>query len=77
MFADLVKLHPMASLLLAVLAGLIAAVPAFLIVYGEYRKHRLPDGRAWKEALRAGGVAFVFFILSCGGAVFVLQRILH
>ena len=48
--------------------GAIAALMAFLIVFGEYSKHGLSPGRVWREALGAAAAAFLVFF---GGAVIV------
>lgn len=42
--------------------GWLAASMAFVIIFDEYRKHRLGRNRAWKEALLGAAVAFVIFL---------------
>ena len=42
--------------------GLIASMMTFVIVYGEYRKHKLKGWRLWSEALRAAGLSLLIFV---------------
>ncbi len=51
------------SALLGTVAGLVAAVMAFLIFYQEYERHRLGTRRLWKESLSGALAAFLFFFI--------------
>jgi hypothetical protein len=51
------------SLLIGTTFGFIAGAIAFVITYNEWQKHRYEGWRLWKEALKAGVFAFVFFLV--------------
>ena len=51
------------ALLIGVFFGLVASLMALLIIYEEYQKHRLGRWRLWKQALSAGGVTLVVFVI--------------
>ena len=48
---------------IGIVFGLLAAVMAFLIIFEEYRKHKLGRGRLWREALSGGALAFAVFVV--------------
>ena len=51
------------SVLIGMVFGLVAALMAFLIFYDEDQKHMLGTRRLWKESLRGGFAAFLFFVI--------------
>ncbi len=53
----------------------IASAMAFLIVYGEYRKHFSDSSMPLKLALRTACWTFVFFVASLFLAAFLFQRL--
>ena len=65
------------SLWLGLTAGAVAGLMAFLIVYNEMRKHRMANGRAWKEALRMAVVAFALFLGLALVSGYLLRQIIR
>lgn len=58
------------GVLFAPLGGLTAAI----ITYMEYSQHRLPQGRALREALRSGLFAFVVLVALTGAFGWLMGR---
>jgi hypothetical protein len=62
------------SATVGVIFGLVAAAMASLIIYGEYRKHRLGRRRLWRMILEGGMTAFIFFVVLAVVAAYWFSR---
>jgi hypothetical protein len=65
------------SLLIGFGFGLLGAIAAFIIVYDEYRRHKLGGWRLWKEALSSGVVALIFFVTLSVLFTYLISSISH
>jgi hypothetical protein len=54
--------------------GLVAALMAFLITYGEYSRHFMAKGRALKISIETASVIFAVFFIIAIIAGFVLSK---
>lgn len=64
----------MLFVLLGLIFGALAAASAFLIIFDEYRRHKLTGWALWREPVGGAALAFLMFFCLSVLAGFLMTR---